>query len=706
MQTRTSIYHLNRSIHNLALLGIVLMLLVGSQAPEVVRAANPSPVGTPEQLINPDGTIALGTRFTGALDVRGYSVTLDPHRGPVLAPLAAAVAGNWEALLPDPGFGTYGTQVDAVAISGTDVYVGGSFSGTGIGNYNAYDLAKWNGSTWSPVGSVHFTGNVDTIVVDGTDLYVGGSFTNLGGDANADYIAKFNGSTWSALGTVPLNNEVRAIAVDGTDIYAGGYFTDAGGDTNADYVAKWNGSAWSALGTTPILGPTSVWTIAVQGTDVYVGGGFHDAGGVAAADFIAKWNGAAWSSLGTLPLNNVVTSMAFSATGDLYAGGWFTDAGGNTNADYIARWSSGRWSPLGTTPLNDRVWSVAVSGTRVYAAGRFTWARGDPNANYVALWNGSAWSSLGSTPLSSYAYAVAVSNAGELYAGGVFKDAGGAPAADMIARFVETKTPVFSVTPTSANYGIVKVGKVSPARMFTIKNTGTGNLTITSALTLGGTNPGQFAITARTCTFGLVLVPNATCTVTAAFKPTSAGLKSGYISVPDNAAGHPHHIPLTGKGGLEVSVNGGFNSYPSSTARIPTSWNAVNFASTDGKNTLYKYEGTASVKIANTSARSKTLTQTRVAAGAASDTFLLSAWAKGASIPTTSGLVQVKVMLYNGTTLVLTKTLVFPAGTYPFTRKSLSFAAGHAYTAIRITVLYSKATGGAWFDGLSLLRSP
>lgn len=68
------------------------------------------------------------------------------------------------------------------------------------------------------------------IAISSSDAYVGGFFTTADGSP-ANYIAKWNGSTWSALGT-GMDNWVIAIAVSGTDVYAGGYFTTAGGTCN------------------------------------------------------------------------------------------------------------------------------------------------------------------------------------------------------------------------------------------------------------------------------------------------------------------------------------------------------------------------------------------------------------------------------------------------------------------------------------------
>ena len=42
---------------------------------------------------------------------------------------------------------------------------------------------------------------VSAVAVSGTTVYIGGGFTNVAGIATADYVAKWNGSTWSALGS-------------------------------------------------------------------------------------------------------------------------------------------------------------------------------------------------------------------------------------------------------------------------------------------------------------------------------------------------------------------------------------------------------------------------------------------------------------------------------------------------------------------------
>ena len=106
----------------------------------------------------------------------------------------------------------------------------------------------------------------------------GGFFTTAGG-VSANNIAKWNGSAWSALGS-GMNEAVSALAVCGSDLYAGGDFTTAGG-VSAKHIAKWNGSAWSPSRFGDERQASTA--LASSGTNLYAGGGFTTAGGVSAS---------------------------------------------------------------------------------------------------------------------------------------------------------------------------------------------------------------------------------------------------------------------------------------------------------------------------------------------------------------------------------------------------------------------------------------
>ena len=334
---------------------------------------------------------------------------------------------SWSALGSGMSGGTF-PSADALAVSGSDVYAGGVFSRAGGVNIG-YAIAKWNGSSWSALNS-GMNGGVSALALSGSDLYAGGDFTTAGG-STANYIAKWNGSSWSALGS-GLNGEVSALVVSGSDLYAGGDFETAGGSA-ANYIAKWDGSNWSALGSgmsgaTPAFGGPYVNALAVSGSDVYAGGAFTTAGGSAATN-IAKWNGSSWSALGS-GINGQVLALAVSGS-NVYAAGDLVVTAGGRAASYIAKWDGSSWSALGSGMNGRGVIVLAVSGSDLYAGGYFTTAGGTA-ANSIAKWNGSRWSALGSG-MDGGVGALAVSGS-DLYAGGYFTTAGGT-AANSIAKW-------------------------------------------------------------------------------------------------------------------------------------------------------------------------------------------------------------------------------------------------------------------------------
>lgn len=106
-------------------------------------------------------------------------------------------------------------------------------------------------------------------------------------------------------------------------------------------------------------------------------------------------------------------------------------------------------------------------------------------------------------------------------------------------------SPKISVSPASDSFGNGYVGAATQAHTYTIANTGTGTLAITQA-SLGGSNADQFSITGDNCS-GHGLVPSATCTIQAAFSPTTTGLQSAELQITSSDISTPL---------LSISLNG------------------------------------------------------------------------------------------------------------------------------------------------------
>ena len=278
---------------------------------------------------------------------------------------------NWSKL--DLGLsdynGSYSRNVLDMIFFNGKIYMVGELYGSNITPYNNFSI-KLNLSllTQSPVAGNNFgfhDGDFDAYAVDSMgNLYVGGYFTTANGNPG-NYIAKWNGSSWSALGS-GLNSEVLSIAIDSTDnVYVGGYFTTAGGNP-ANYIAKWNGSSWSALGS-GLDGVVN--SIAIDSLDnLYVGGEFTNANSNPARN-IAKWNptgSGSWSSLSSgvdgTPNDDysVVNSIAIDSANNVYVAGYFYTAGSNI-INNLAKWNpsgSGSWSNLNV--------QIGSSGSKLY----------------------------------------------------------------------------------------------------------------------------------------------------------------------------------------------------------------------------------------------------------------------------------------------------------------------------------------------------
>jgi len=287
---------------------------------------------------------------------------------------------------------TIGLPVYALAMLGTDLYVGGNFFNAG--GVDANGIARWDGRNWSQVGGSVFyqdVGEVYAMAVSGNDLYVGGYFLTAGGQP-ANYIARWDGQRWSPLGS-GLNSSVRAIAVNGNIVYAGGDFTRAG-DVTVNHIAKWDGTTWSPLGSGTDL---PVYSVATSGGLVYAGGPFRTAGGLT-VNHIASWDGNTWAPVGggvAGGINGTSVNVIVPKGGSLYIGGNFDTAGGVT-VNNIARWDGNAWVPFGSGTAGflglRSVKAIAFSGTEMFVGGDFTTAGGKVSSRFAH------WSIAGAGP--------------------------------------------------------------------------------------------------------------------------------------------------------------------------------------------------------------------------------------------------------------------------------------------------------------------
>ncbi len=379
---------------------------------------------------NPEG-------YSGSLDVTGFDFNKNEAGAPFFTPMGNGDPDNEYWTLQSTVEGVDGS-VAAFAVSGDNLFVGGSFNEAG--GVLAPGIARFNmlTETWHALGDGLNSGSyVGSLAVSGEYLYAGGSINEAGG-VNVRNIARFNMNTetWEALGSGIQAFSIRAIVVNGGNLYVGGNISEAG-DVAVNNIARYdlNEGTWSALGEGVNGVDNSVQDLALYGSDLYVSGLFFNAGG-SEARRIARYNtqNDTWHSLngGT---NSVVNAISIHGQ-NLYLGGNFTQAGG-ASVNYVARYDleEETWSALGEG-LNYLARTLLVTDEFVYAGGGFTEAGGSP-VNYIARYDKGAgtWQALGSGT-NAYVFELVVSG-DKVYAGGAFTGAGDKPS-NGIARFNTT----------------------------------------------------------------------------------------------------------------------------------------------------------------------------------------------------------------------------------------------------------------------------
>ncbi|HZM00766.1 MAG TPA: hypothetical protein VFD43_10985 [Planctomycetota bacterium] len=308
--------------------------------------------------------------------------------------------------------------------SGPALYAGGSF--TSAGHFAVGRVARWDGRSWSALGSgvssplgwavVNALTTIETS--SGPALFAGGDF-DLAGGLPAASVARWDGASWSALGG-GIDGFVEALAGfddgSGEALVAGGLVYHPGSGSQRG-LAQWRDSGWEWLGS----GPDGEVHAALvhddgSGAAVYVGGDFA-IGGVEGSNHVARWDGRAWSALG-VGTDGTVQCLAVHDDGQgtaLYAGGGFDSAGG-APAGGFAVWDGADW----TAPAGVDLWGVPFaqssinalivfddgSGSALYAGGWFNVAGGVAVSN-VARWSGGRWTAVGAGwPGTVYSFAV------------------------------------------------------------------------------------------------------------------------------------------------------------------------------------------------------------------------------------------------------------------------------------------------------------
>ncbi|MBK7643110.1 MAG: hypothetical protein IPJ19_08665 [Planctomycetes bacterium] len=316
-----------------------------------------------------------------------------------------AQCNEWSHEFALSGFdGAVLAYASAPSAQGPLLYVGGAFRH--VDELAAGSIACWDGAHWKRAAG-DFDGNVTSLALfddgSGPALYAGGNFSSVStgaGTIACPGIARFDGVTWSAVGSssAGLGNGI-AFALHTLDLgtgpalYVAGNFSSADG-LPAQNLARFTSAGWEALGAGTDGPVYALASLDEGGAPRLALGGMFTHGGAVAANGVALYDGSAYQALSSGILGTIRTLCVHDdGSGPaLVAGGSFSAAGG-VAATNIAAWAGGAWQALGSG-LAAGVESLAVyddgSGPRLFAGGRFGYV------GALERWNGSTWDLVGS----------------------------------------------------------------------------------------------------------------------------------------------------------------------------------------------------------------------------------------------------------------------------------------------------------------------
>jgi hypothetical protein len=245
-----------------------------------------------------------------------------------------------------------------------------------------------------------------------------------------------------------LNGSIFTVcqASDGT-VYFGGNFTNFNQTgTGIDYIVQYDPvtDTWARVGgANDVTGIVRAIVESPNG-DIIIGGDFVAVDGDADADYMAVWDGSTWEPVGIPDAGAAsitgVYSLDYDENGLLLIGGYFTRFADVANADGVATWNGTSYAALGapgiTVANSEYVWAIRhhPSGD-VYIGGVFTAANGAPD-DYAGRWSNAAssWGAVGPGGFSTTVRTIDVDARNFVYFGGNFVNLGDANG-DYVVRF-------------------------------------------------------------------------------------------------------------------------------------------------------------------------------------------------------------------------------------------------------------------------------
>ncbi|MGH3260844.1 MAG: hypothetical protein ACRDNS_02500, partial [Trebonia sp.] len=374
----TGLYETTSSGHALALSGSKLYVVSGYELGDV-DSTRLTDLDTTTGALDPNLNLDISGYMVNAMAVSGTRLFVGgafPHLGSSGPSYLVAVDTTTDAI--DPSFTTsVNGTVDSLTVSGADLYLGGSFST--VAGLARSRLAAINASTGTVVPSFdpQPSGEVDALAADAAHVFAGGQFQIVGGLMRSN-LAAIDASTgqadpgWSA----NTDGPVYALSAQGTQLYVGGAFTHVGGDSENKLasVSTADGTVSSSFHGDTGSTDDNVYSLLASPSELYVGGNFNSIGGLSRYRLAALdlSTGAADPGF-RADADNTVDAIALG-DGQLYVGGGFGTINGATGHPYLAALNPTTGAVFSgfSAGLNGSPSTLAATAGGVYAGGNIS----------------------------------------------------------------------------------------------------------------------------------------------------------------------------------------------------------------------------------------------------------------------------------------------------------------------------------------------
>ncbi|MEI6843452.1 MAG: hypothetical protein WCK48_03020, partial [bacterium] len=179
-----------------------------------------------------------------------------------------------------------------ISSDGLTIFAGGNFTmvnGSGTANRNylaAFNNTNGTMTSWNP----NMNNIVNTLALSGSSIFVGGSFTTVGGATTRNNIAEISLSSGAATTWNPGlsgGNYVSSLALGASSIYVGGDFATVGGVARSGLaeisLATASSTSWNP---NPVLnGGVGIGALVLNSSRIFVGGSFTSLAGQTIVNF-------------------------------------------------------------------------------------------------------------------------------------------------------------------------------------------------------------------------------------------------------------------------------------------------------------------------------------------------------------------------------------------------------------------------------------